>query len=152
MTVPNYTQEINADIFGAFISKIRMKLDGYNELFSILGIYLGLKSIELNNKIENLKKKRDVNFFFSRTHPSFEERRHFFINEIVKNNAEFVKCINLTDEIIDYMWNEFMFLFDDTLSLIGDDFWVGENNKIILYSIRNVIYKKYPIHNQDYML
>lgn len=99
-----------------------------------------------------MKKKRDVNFFFSKTHPSFEERRHFFINEIVKNNTEFVKCIDLTDDIINYMWNEFMCLFNDTLSLINDDFWQPENAKIVMYSIREVIYEKYPIYNQDYML
>lgn len=142
----SYLQEIEADTLGAEIARRRLVLNGNDEELSLAGIYLGLKSMNILSKLNNLKRNRNEDYHFSETHPSAQVRQRNFIDRIVKNENENMDLINGIDYIINCMWSEFRLMFDYALKIIGEDFWISkyiEDVEEKLEILRNEIKRKY---------
>jgi len=140
----SYSQELEADTLGADIARRRLVLNGNDEELSLAGIYLGLKSMQLLNKITNFRHYRDEDYYFSKSHPSAQIRQKNFIDHFVKNEEGSSELIDGIDFVVDYMWREFKSVYNDVLIIAGDN-WGGA--EIILENLqlfKNEINKKYP--------
>jgi len=117
----NYRREHFADCYGLIIAINSMTHAGYPRALSFAGIYLCLSSIELMEKIINLRHRLDENYYQNSTHPPPQKRKEVIL-EMIEEDYEtetlIRKYFDAIDCIFENSWNEFRKVVDAIYELL----------------------------------
>ena len=120
----NYRKELFADCFGLIIAINSMTHAGYPRALSFARIYLCLNSIELVEKIINLRYRRKENHYQNITHPPPMERKKVVLSMIEEDNETETlnqKYFDAIDYIFESYWDEFREFVNNVYTLVEND-------------------------------
>lgn len=141
--VSRYSQELNADVLGATLTLAKMNMAGYDKTLSASGVYLCLRSLELINRVKNILRGRDEDYYYSDTHPWPDFRIKMFLDKVVGNDIACLDYFKTIDFLIDIYWQEFRKTFDSLLKLFDK---IDKNFQTIDYGmVSKLIYRAYSI-------
>jgi len=141
-----YSQELDADSLGADLAFTRMVLDGDDEELSLAGIYLGLKSIDLSERINNIRLYRNEDYYFSETHPAPIVRQEAFLDQAHEHsggNDEWLQATVSIDYVVEHMWDEFINVHNLFIEKFGEGYWETDEVDMLLQAIKSEVYDRY---------
>jgi hypothetical protein len=124
----------------------RMVIDGSDEELSLAGIYLGLKSIELSDRLNNIRLHQAEDYYFSETHPAPIIRQEAFLDRAHKHsggNDEWLQATISVDYAVEHMWAEFQNIHNLFIEEFGEGYWETDEIDMLLQAIKAEVYDRY---------